>query len=129
MKEIAIRSRHFRQAARHPERVSGPLALLERDAPAAASRFRRWHGVSGKTYLVSVYAIDEWPGYTDAVVMAVDGATGANVWVGEAGRDSADINAVLKAAAKAGATEAHVHLLAGDTQARQAAIRDLDGRH
>jgi hypothetical protein len=128
MKEIPIRSRQFRQPP-HQARLCGTLALLERDAPAAASRFRRWHGLSGKTYLVSVYPIEDCPDYVDAVVMAIDGMTGTNVWIGEAGGGGADFNAVLQVAALAGATEAHVHLLAGDKQAREAAIRDLDGRH
>ena len=46
------------------------------DAPQAVSRFRRWQGISGKTYLVSVYPIDDCPDYVDAVVMAVDAVSG-----------------------------------------------------
>ena len=105
------------------------LALIRRDAPEAASRFRRWHGISGKTYLVSVYPIDDCPDYVDAVIMAVDGASGVNVWIGEVGSSGVELGTILAAATCAGATEAHVHLLAGDRSARLAAVRDLGGPH
>jgi len=105
------------------------LPMFGNDAPQAVSRFRRWQGISGKTYLVSVYPIDDCPDYVDAVVMAIDGTSGASVWVGEAGSGGHGLRTMLQAAALAGATEAHVHLLAGDRPARRAAIKDLDGRH
>lgn len=124
MMQIAIRSR----SSSPDQRLCTPLAALGRDAPAAASRFRRWVGISGRSYLVSVYAIEQCPDYVDAVLIAVDG-NGDCVWIGEAGQGGDDLAATLAAAAGAGAREVHVHLLAGDPAARAAAIRDLDGRH
>jgi len=125
MTQIAIRSCFQRRDAP----LFSSLAALGRDAPQAASRFRRWLGASGRSYLVSVYPIGECPDYVDAVLIAVEGATGACVWIGEAGDGGAELAATLAAAAGAGATEAHVHLLAGDEAGRRAAIRDLDRRH
>ncbi len=124
MTQIAIRSR----SSSPDHRLCTTLAALGRDAPAAASRFRRWVGISGRSYLVSVYPIAQCPDYVDAVLIAVD-AGGACVWIGEAGQGGADLLAMLAAAERAGASEVHVHLLAGDPAARAAAIRDLDGRH
>jgi len=125
MTKIAIRS----CSSRRDSRLFAPLAALGRDAPQTASRFRRWLGASGKSYLVSVYPIDDCPDYVDAVLIAVDGATGACAWIGEAGEGGAPLASILAAAAKAGATEVHVHLLAGDGAGRLAAIGDLDRRH
>lgn len=125
MTQIAIRSR-----SQYPEsRLCAPLAALGREAPAAASRFRRWIGASGKPYLVSVYPIAQCPDYVDAVLIAIDSASGACVWIGEAGQGGDDLAATLRAAAQAGASEVHVHLLAGGPTERAFAIRDLDGRH
>ncbi|MDQ0396262.1 hypothetical protein [Labrys monachus] len=125
MEQIAIRS-HCRLSDR---RAFTPLPALGREAPDAASRFRRWRGASGKSYLVSVYPIGECPDYVDAVLIAVDAASGARVWIGEAGTGGAGLAATLSAAARAGASEVHVHLLAGDEAGRLAAILDLGGRH
>ena len=125
MIQIAIRSRSLVPDGR----LCAPLMALGRDAPDTASRFRRWIGASGKSYLVSVYPISECPDYTDAVLIALDSANGACVWIGEAGQGGADLSATLALATEAGASEVHVHLLAGNREARLAAIRDLDGRH
>jgi hypothetical protein len=125
MTQIAIRS----CSSHRNGRLFAPLMALVRDAPDTASRFRRWLGTSGRSYLVSVYPIEECPDYVDAVLIAVDGASGACVWIGEAGKGGACLAATLAAAARAGASEVHVHLLAGDDAGRLAAIRDLDGRH
>jgi hypothetical protein len=125
MTQIAIRS-HFSNTE---NRLCTPLAALGREAPHAAARFRRWVGTSGKSYLVSVYPIAGCPDYVDAVLIAIDGASGACVWIGEAGQGGEDLAATLRMTALAGATEVHVHLLAGGPAERAAAIRDLDGRH
>jgi hypothetical protein len=125
MTQIAIRS----HSSLRDSRLCAPLIALGRDAPDAASRFRRWRGASGRSYLVSVYPIGECPDYIDAVLMAVDGKTSACVWIGEAGEGGTQLAAILAIAAQAGASEVHVHLLAGDPAARSRAVRDLDGRH
>jgi hypothetical protein len=123
MAQIAIRSLFLNTE----NRLCAPLAALGREAPQAASRFRRWVGISGRSYLVSVYPIDQCPDYVDAVVIAVEG--GACVWIGESGQGGEALAATLRIAAEAGASEVHVHLLAGGSDERAAAIRDLDGRH
>ncbi|CAM5775875.1 hypothetical protein LMIY3S_05244 [Labrys miyagiensis] len=125
MTQVAIRS----HSSNAENRLCAPLAALGREAPHAASRFRRWVGASGRSYLVSVYPIDQCPDYVDAVVIAVEGRSGACVWIGEAGRGGEDLAAILRAAAAAGASEVHVHLLAGGIEERATAIKDLDGRH
>jgi len=125
MAQVAIRS----CSSQWDGRLFSPLAALGRDAPQTAARFRRWLGASGRSYLVSVYPIGECPDYVDAVLIAVDGMTGACVWIGETGKGGADLAAALATAGEAGATQAHVHLLAGDDAARRAVIRDLDRRH
>jgi hypothetical protein len=125
MTQIAIRS-HCPNAQ---NRFFTPLAALGREAPAMASRFRRWRGASGKSYLVSVYAIDKCPDYVDAVLVAVDGASGAIVWIGETSGGGENLAAILAGAAKAGANQAHVHLLAGGARERAGVIKDIDGRH
>ncbi|WP_413990276.1 hypothetical protein ACMDCR_30880 [Labrys okinawensis] len=125
MTQVAIRS-HISNAE---NRLCAPLAALGREAPHAASRFRRWVGASGRSYLVSVYPIGQCPDYVDAVVIAVEGSSGACVWIGESGQGGETLAAILRAAAEAGASEVHVHLLAGAAVERVAAVKDLDGRH
>lgn len=125
MAQIAIRSLFLNT----DNRLCAPLVALGREAPQAASRFRRWVGISGRSYLVSVYPIAQCPDYVDAVVIAVAGADGACVWIGESGQGGEALAATLRIAAEAGASEVHVHLLAGGSHERAAAIRDLDGRH
>jgi hypothetical protein len=125
MTQIAIRS----CSSNTENRLCAPLAALGREAPQAASRFRRWVGASGKSYLVSVYPIEACPDYVDAVLIAIEGKSGACVWIGESGQGGEDLVALLHAVAEAGASEVHVHLLAGGAAERATAIRDLDDRH
>jgi hypothetical protein len=125
MTQVAIRSPFLNTE----NRLCGPLVALGRDAPQAASRFRRWVGISGRSYLVSVYPIGQCPDYVDAVVIAVEGGSGACVWIGETGQGGEDLTETLRAAEEAGASEAHVHLLAGGAAERAAVVKDLDGRH
>ena len=125
MMEIAIRS----HGPNTGTRLCSPLAALGREAPHAAAAFRRWVGASGRSYLVSVYPISQCPDYVDAVAIAVEGRSGACVWIGETGEGGETLASTLRAVAEAGANEVHVHLLAGGAAERMAAIRDLDGRH
>lgn len=107
------------------------VASLEPDV-AGLSGFRRVRGTSGRSYLVSVYAIDACPDYVDAVVLAVSRQADVDptvVWIGDVGAGGAGFQAVLSAAAHAGANEVYVHLLASDAAARLRVIRDLDARH
>jgi hypothetical protein len=102
-----------------------PLPALCRDAPSMAGRFRRWSGASGRSYLVSVFPIDDCPDYVDAVIVAVDRDSARRVWVGDSGDAGPALRRVLAAAQRQGADEVHLHLLAQDAAARAAAVRDL----
>lgn len=109
-------------------RSAASLPHLGRDAPVAASRFRRRIGASGRAYLVSVYPIEACPDYVDAVVVAVDGRARRTVWLGDSADGGDDLAQALYQARMAGATEVHVHLLAESPAARGAVLRDLDDR-
>jgi len=118
----AIRSyRHGRPT----HRVSQPLAALDRVAPKAAAQFRRWRGRSGQGYVVSVYPIEACPDYIDAIALAVSGSSGRAVWIGETGDGGEAFRRNLLHAARAGASEVHIHLLADDARERRSAIEDL----
>lgn len=101
------------------------LPALCREAPSVARRFRRWSGASGRSYLVSVFPIDECPDYVDALIIAVDSAHARRVWVGDSGEAGPALRQILAAARRQGADEVHVHLLAADAPARAAAVDDL----
>lgn len=93
--------------------------------PFTGTRFRRWRGASGASYLVSVYPIAQCPDYVDAVALAVDGRSGACLWVGDTTSAGASLARSLAAARRLGADEVHLHLLASTLEARETAIRDL----
>lgn len=120
--------------------VTGRGDPAAREAPAETARhggrlfanFRRVTGASGRSYLVSVYPIEACPDYVDAVMIATragDDPVPTVVWIGDAGAGGAPLRDALAAARAAGARDVLVHLLAGDAEARRAAIRDLDQRH
>jgi len=91
-----------------------------------AADFRYWSGSSGKRYLTRGFPIDMAADFAGApVILAAvdeDGRREA-VWIGiSVGRR---FEAALAAARAAGATEAHVHLLACGAVERAAVLRDL----
>lgn len=109
------------------------------DEPVAAlaslpvgGAFRYWRGRSGRRYLHTVYALAEWPGYAQANVIFVarQGDVRSVVWIGRAddcdnaGKDG-DMAALIARMTRLGATEVHVHLLAGSQRARSAVETDL----
>ena len=92
--------------------------------------FRYWRGQSGRRYLHTVYALEEWPGYHEANVIFVRPAAGGGrkpLWIGRIGGTSAESlsGGLFARMAEAGASEIHVHLLAGSETARRAVERDL----
>lgn len=101
---------------------------LRSAASLGERHFTAWRGRSGRRYVASVFAVtdDHALGFTDAVLLAVS----ANRRI-LAARDSGPfgIEAALtrwqRAAADAGASEIHVHLLAEDGASRRAALLDL----
>ena len=92
--------------------------------------FRYWRGQSGRRYLHTVYALEDWPGYHEANVIFVRPA-GSNtrlpLWIGRVTGAGAELlsGGLFERMAAAGASEVHVHLLAGSEAARRAVERDL----
>lgn len=109
-----------------------PLAAVECPLKGAGAmrdrRFTAWRGRSGRRYIASVFPITDATalGYADAVLMAVSADRRIL-----AARDSGPFGlegALLRwrdAVREAGAVELHLHLLAEDETARDAALRDL----
>jgi hypothetical protein len=104
--------------------ISTPLSVPDAVASVAMARFRRWRGSSGRSYLVSVYPLAECPDYADAILLTVD-AQGAPVWVGETRGGGSTLRVVLATAEAAGASEAHLHLLAFSAADRFSVLQDL----
>jgi len=104
--------------------VSTPLSVLDAVASVTMARFRRWRGSSGRSYLVSVYPLAECPDYADAILLTVD-ARGAPVSMGETCGGGTTLRALLDTAAAAGASEAHLHLLALGAADRFSVLQDL----
>jgi hypothetical protein len=91
-----------------------------------ASDFRHWIGASGRRYLTRAFPLDRASDFPGApVVLAAVDANGRReaVWIGiSVGRRFEE---ALEAARAAGATEAHVHLVATGALARVRVLRDL----
>lgn len=112
---------------------------LFHDEPVAAlagmpsgSVFRYWRGASGRRYLHTVHAIGDWPGYCEANLIFVRCRPGGRrhvLWVGQIDGHGAPAAAqsLFARMAEAGASEVHVHLLAGCAKTRRAVERDLKG--
>jgi hypothetical protein len=109
-----------------------PLACLDRTG--MENWLQSWRGGSGRRYICSVYAIGEPPSFdcARAIVAAVrKGARGsAIVFVFEPGAEaeSDGFGAWTEKARQYGASEWHVHLLAGSKEEREFALRDLAPR-
>jgi hypothetical protein len=133
------------RAADHPLVASRAVQTSHsRDAPldclagaALGARFHSWRGASGRRYICSVFPVcagaelGGLPEFDEAVALAVsrDGegrrrriAVLDLCW--RDGRFAGDLRAAGDAVS-AGASEWHIHLLAGDACARRAAIADL----
>jgi len=110
---------------------------LSRDEPVSAlagltsgSVFRYWRGASGRRYLHTVHALADWPGYGEANLIFVRCRAGGRrhvLWVGHVHGHGAPAAArsLFARMADGGASEVHVHLLAGSRKARRAVERDL----
>lgn len=108
-----------------------------RDEPVAALHglpqgggFRYWRGRSGRRYLHTVHMLADWPGYAEANVIftrRLGDESREVVWVGQVGPDDSrpGDDGLFARMAKQGASEVHVHLLAGSARARRAVERDL----
>lgn len=99
-----------------------PLALT---GTPFAGQFRYWTGASGQRYLHRIFPLDRAPDFRDCAIVlasvAPDGTREA-VWVGTTGRQASQ---AIAAARAAGASEAHVHLLADSGEAARAVADDV----
>ena len=111
-----------------------PLPTCDEPVSALASlpvggAFRYWRGQSGRRYLHTVYTLADWPGYAQANVIFVarQGDSRNVVWIGRADdrSEDGDMQALIARMTRLGATEVHVHLLAGSDRARAAVEADL----
>ncbi|MGO9673093.1 MAG: hypothetical protein ACLPSF_02810 [Methylocella sp.] len=121
--------------ARRPQSRDAPLDCLA--GAAFARHFHSWRGASGKRYICSVFPIRDdaelggLPEFDQAIALAVscDGqgrrqkiAVLDLSW--RDGRFAGDLRSAGEAIS-AGASEWHIHLLAGEGDARRAAIADI----
>jgi len=79
-----------------------------------------------------VHALKDWPGYDEANLIFVRCRPGGRrhvLWVGRiGGQGAADFaGGLLARMGAAGASEVHVHLLAGSAKARRDVERDIKG--
>ena len=117
----------FDEPAAAPEPAAREMPLRS-TASLGERRFTAWRGRSGLRYVASVFTADDTHAlsFTDAVLLAVS-AERRIVAARESGPFG--IEAALarwqRAAAEAGATEIHVHLLAEDGASRRTALLDL----
>lgn len=100
--------------------------------PALSHDFQFWNGASGMRYVHTVYALLECPDLPDANVVFVtrrpDGVRAAmHVACVETGVPSLNLAEIRRTAARLGANEVHVHLLAGNSQHRRLIELDLLG--
>ena len=95
-----------------------------------ASRFRFWRGTSGERYLHTVYGLLDCPPLPRTNYMLVRrDQTGINkvLRIGHTSHDTASMNLaeIRHRAARLGATEVHVHFLAGSERDRRVVEFDL----
>lgn len=110
---------------RHGPRQEALASWNEEGGPAP---FRIWRGRSGKRYVVSIHQghLLEWQGMEDAVVLAVRAEAGEHrLMAASQGLSSVAFAAWAMGMADGGATEFHVHWLAGSAAAREAMRGDL----
>ena len=97
-----------------------------------ASRFHCWYGASGRRYVVSVFPVDRatpdrgLPDFDGCIVIPVrrEGSGRDPLFIRRV-EDHFDARSVRSAGLEGAAEEWHVHLLAEDEAARQAAVDDL----
>jgi hypothetical protein len=95
-----------------------------------ASRFISWHGLSGKSYVFSVYVPSDCPPFCDALLLAVarDGCGRPRILAAldtGAFPEPTLARAERELRSRAGTLEFHVHLLARLLAERRAILADL----
>jgi hypothetical protein len=131
----ADRAQAGQTSARRPQSRDAPLYCLA--GAALDSHFHSWRGASGRRYICSVFPVCDGaelgglPEFDGAIALAVSrdgGGLRQRIAVLDLcwrdGRFAGDWQAAGDALS-AGACEWHIHLLAGDGDARRAAIADI----
>lgn len=108
-----------------PQMTAPPKGTLTHD-------FTFWHGATGSRYVHTIYPLLECPELPNANIMLVrrhpaGRAEVLHIGSVEHGALSLNLAEVRHTASKLGATEIHVHLLAGSAEERAAIARDLSG--
>ena len=97
-----------------------------------AGRFHSWRGLSGRRYVVTVYAPDAVPEYDEAVLLVVGieqrGESGAAERVIRHAIAVEPHGPIAGDPRLSGAVEVHVHLLGRDAAHRRSIVFDLTGR-
>jgi len=116
---------------------NAPLASLA--GGSLASRFHAWRGASGRRYICSIFPADldaadaGLPDFADAIAMAVACDGGQRrclaLILSEWASGPAARHAFVAESLEKGAIEWHIHLLAADAGAREAAVRDIEACH
>lgn len=101
-----------------------PLSATLPEDSGLGERFWYWRGVSGQSYIHSIYAPDLCPPVAGAVFVIVRSAEGVRtaLSIGRFGADGLKPASISKAAA---GDEVHVHLLARDGEPAERVLRDL----
>lgn len=121
------------------EDASRPVAV-KRDFKAAISRngqvkthYHYWNGISGESYLHTVFPPDKLPLLVRVVVIVVANTLHQRkvLFIGQAGDDEQSIILLkeLKGALRKGGNEVHVHFLADTEEARKKTLNDLEAVH
>ena len=126
---IAAVSRPRTEGARVDE---SPLACLM--ASSLGARYHAWHGASGRRYTTSIFPVHQasdgggLPTFEGVVLIAVlrEGTVLRPVHI--MAMETAADRKVASSLAR-GASEWHIHLLAGDVQRRRSIVEDLRERH
>ena len=106
------------------------------EAPRAAnettSRFEFWRGASGRRYIHTIHPLRFCPPVADATYMLVsrEGDRRRVLAVGRTHSDAASLNLaeIRQAAARLGANEVHVHLIAASERDRAVVEFDLKAK-
>jgi len=93
-------------------------ALQSTRHPSLADRFHFWRGTSGRRYAFTRFPVNRQPAYENAVSLFIR-RRGSDVTV--LGTSSTPGTPVIPL----GTTEVHVHLVQGDAEAVEAALRDF----
>lgn len=108
---------------------NGPVPV-ELDARDFGHGFHYWHGLTGQRYLHSVYSLPECPELAKAnyiLVYRLENGDAVPLFIGQTTADAGSLNlaGIRQKAARLGANEIHIHVLADTPGQRDDVERDL----